>query len=578
MTTRRRIARRRSSRRQSGDGQGVTISSVTRFRDAFMEIQAGLAARIAREPRPGQRDDASRSRASSASRATAGSARSSRTSGRRGTPSPTTRAIPARARCCSQQARTARRRASTRPRRRCSTSCDQRDHAARRASSRRSTRSRSSLAHAQPAIQSGTVAGLNVSTLLDQRDQLAQQLAAAHRRDDPDRPEQQVTVSLGGLNLVSANQSQALTLDTSGPTAVLRAVQGGFAVNVTSGQAGGMLNDINTVLPGLPHAARRCRDDAARPGERRGERDRGLDRRDRAATRARRARCSSASRSTAARSTRSRSPAPTGRARAARPRCRPRCRPRSTPRSAPGNATATVTTNVDGSLSVSVAPTGTHALQVQASGANAGHVRRCSATPPVGTDGIGGRAFFSGTDAAHAGALGAASRATRLRSRPAPSANGPLDASIASASADMSTSTTGADATYNTMIVQLGVDAKDVQTRNNIQQQSVQSLDAARNAQAGVNTDEEMTNMVEYQKAYEASAKFIVDAQLDARDAHQHGRTLMDSVREHRSREGQSDDQSCLRPLAVAERDPAPAVEPEPGSRCSRTRRRRARS
>ena len=31
----------------------------------------------------------------------------------------------------------------------------------------------------------------------------------------------------------------------------------------------------------------------------------------------------------------------------------------------------------------------------------------------------------------------------------------------------------------------------------------------ARNSQAGVNTDEEMTNMVEYQKAYEASAKFI---------------------------------------------------------------------
>jgi len=48
-----------------------------------------------------------------------------------------------------------------------------------------------------------------------------------------------------------------------------------------------------------------------------------------------------------------------------------------------------------------------------------------------------------------------------------------------------------------------------VQTRDNVQQQSVQSLDAARNSQAGVNTDEEMTNMVEYQKAYEASAKFV---------------------------------------------------------------------
>ena len=73
----------------------------------------------------------------------------------------------------------------------------------------------------------------------------------------------------------------------------------------------------------------------------------------------------------------------------------------------------------------------------------------------------------------------------------------------------MSTSTTGVDSAYNTMIVQLGVSAKDVETRNNIQRQSVNGLDAERNAQAGVNTDEEMTNMVEFQKAYEASAKFI---------------------------------------------------------------------
>jgi flagellar hook-associated protein 1 FlgK len=87
--------------------------------------------------------------------------------------------------------------------------------------------------------------------------------------------------------------------------------------------------------------------------------------------------------------------------------------------------------------------------------------------------------------------------------------NGPLDGSAALKLADMATSNTGADSTYNTLIVQLGVDAKDVQTRDNVQQQTVQSLDASQNTQAGVNTDEEMTNMVEYQKAYEASAKFV---------------------------------------------------------------------
>ena len=93
--------------------------------------------------------------------------------------------------------------------------------------------------------------------------------------------------------------------------------------------------------------------------------------------------------------------------------------------------------------------------------------------------------------------------------------------------ADMATSNTGADATYNTLVVQLGVDAKDVQTRDNVQQQSVQSLDASRNSQAGVNTDEEMTNMVEYQKAYEAAGQVRDHPRFDALDADQHGRTVM---------------------------------------------------
>jgi flagellar hook-associated protein 1 FlgK len=129
-------------------------------------------------------------------------------------------------------------------------------------------------------------------------------------------------------------------------------------------------------------------------------------------------------------------------------------------------------------------------------------------TTPVGSDGIGGRAFFTGTNASTlavsalvAGNPGAIAAGVL--------ANGALDGSVALRLADMATSASGADATYNTLIVQLGVDAKDVQIRDNVQQQSVQSLDAARNSQAGVNTDEEMTNMVEYQKAYEASAKFI---------------------------------------------------------------------
>jgi flagellar hook-associated protein FlgK len=180
-----------------------------------------------------------------------------------------------------------------------------------------------------------------------------------------------------------------------------------------------------------------------------------------------------------------------------------------------GNATATVTTNTDGSLAISIAPTGAHALQVQAAGSNAGMGILLGGTP-VGSDGIGGRAFFAGTDAS------SLTVSQLVAGNPSAVAagvagGGALDSSIALQFGDMATSTTGADSAYNTMIVQLGVQAKDVQTRDNVQQTAAQSLDASRTSQAGVNTDEEMTNMVEFQKAYEASAKFIsaINSMLD---------------------------------------------------------------
>ena len=145
-------------------------------------------------------------------------------------------------------------------------------------------------------------------------------------------------------------------------------------------------------------------------------------------------------------------------------------------RSGAGNTTATVTTNVDGSLSVAIAPTATHSLQVQASGANAGFSTLLGTTP-VGSDGIGGRQFFTGTGASTlavsalvAGNPGAIAAGV--------AGSGPLDGSVALSVADIATSSTGADAGYQTMIVKLGVDAKDVQTRDNVQQQSVQNIDA----------------------------------------------------------------------------------------------------
>ena len=69
-----------------------------------------------------------------------------------------------------------------------------------------------------------------------------------------------------------------------------------------------------------------------------------------------------------------------------------------------GNATVTVSGGNGNPLSVSVVPTGVHQLQVRATGANAGFATLLGTTP-VGTDGVGGRAFFTGTDAQSLAAL-----------------------------------------------------------------------------------------------------------------------------------------------------------------------------
>jgi len=75
----------------------------------------------------------------------------------------------------------------------------------------------------------------------------------------------------------------------------------------------------------------------------------------------------------------------------------------------------------------------------------------------------------------------------------------------------------GPDLLYRGMIVELGVQTQTVNRRYAIQHEVTRQVDAARDAQAGVNLDEEMTNMLAYQRAYEAAARFMttVDQLLD---------------------------------------------------------------
>ena len=75
----------------------------------------------------------------------------------------------------------------------------------------------------------------------------------------------------------------------------------------------------------------------------------------------------------------------------------------------------------------------------------------------------------------------------------------------------------GADATYRSLMVQLGVQAQSINRQTDLQSSVASQLDDARTAASGVSLDEEMTNLVQYQHAYEAAAKFVtaIDSTLD---------------------------------------------------------------
>lgn len=87
----------------------------------------------------------------------------------------------------------------------------------------------------------------------------------------------------------------------------------------------------------------------------------------------------------------------------------------------------------------------------------------------------------------------------------ASSAPGTVDGSVAQRMATQS----GPDARYRELVVRLGVAAQTTNRRVEVQSAIVRQLDAARESEAGVNIDEEMTSLVAFQHAYSAAAHYI---------------------------------------------------------------------
>jgi flagellar hook-associated protein 1 FlgK len=92
-----------------------------------------------------------------------------------------------------------------------------------------------------------------------------------------------------------------------------------------------------------------------------------------------------------------------------------------------------------------------------------------------------------------------------------------LDGSNAQAFANQSGALANAGKAYNSMIVLLGSQSQSVTQQATTQQSVVTQVEASRDAQSGVDVDEEQTNLITYQQAYNAAAQYtrIINQVLD---------------------------------------------------------------
>jgi flagellar hook-associated protein 1 FlgK len=94
---------------------------------------------------------------------------------------------------------------------------------------------------------------------------------------------------------------------------------------------------------------------------------------------------------------------------------------------------------------------------------------------------------------------------------------GVKDGSNAEWMADLAKEANGPDREYRRLVVELGAQTQSTQRRSEIQAATTAQVDADRASQSGVNLDEEMSNLVQFERSYAAAAKVIatIDEMLD---------------------------------------------------------------
>ena len=127
--------------------------------------------------------------------------------------------------------------------------------------------------------------------------------------------------------------------------------------------------------------------------------------------------------------------------------------------------------------------------------------------------GAAGGAILAGTTAATLRVVMTDPAGVAASAAPPPA----LDGGNALAMGRHATDTDGPDALYRDMTVRLGVAAQSVQRQTETQSAVMGRVDDARDSVSAVSIDEEMTNLVAYQHAYSAAAKYVsaIDSTLD---------------------------------------------------------------
>ncbi|MBX5475012.1 MAG: flagellar hook-associated protein FlgK [Thermoleophilia bacterium] len=121
--------------------------------------------------------------------------------------------------------------------------------------------------------------------------------------------------------------------------------------------------------------------------------------------------------------------------------------------------------------------------------------------------GNAGVAFFSGTGASDIRVAAAVQADPKLVA--ASSSGAPGDGGNAIAAAGLGRASGGADSLYRQLVTTIGSDAQSAQRSSDAAQTLLRSISSRRMSVAGVSLDEEMANLLAYQRGFQASARAL---------------------------------------------------------------------